>query len=277
MFWDDAVGRLADRDDDEVVAEVLDRLRGRELVLQRAGSAFDAAREFLFKHALLRDVTYEGMLRAHRRGYHARAAEWLVEISERHGRADEYAFLVAEHADRADDPAAAGWYLRAGRRAASVYAADEALRLLDRGLALVADDDPDLHFDLLAAREEVRNRLTDRDGQSVDLEEQATLVERVTTDRQVRYALARSRYLRDTSRYEESVAWAHRAIEGQAGGPPTEMTARRTWERARPIPGAVTRIGRARSWTPPWPSPGNCTCPRWRASRCATSACWPAT
>ena len=225
VFWDDAVGRLSERDDDEVVAEVLDRLRGRELVLQRAGSAFDAAREFLFKHALLRDVTYEGMLRAHRRGYHARAAAWLVEISERHGRADEYAFLVAEHADRADDPAAAGWYLRAGRRAASVYAAEEALRLLDRGLALVADDDPDLHFDLLAEREEVRNRQTDRDGQAADLDEQAALLERVTADRQVRHALARSRYFRDTSRYEESVAWAHRAIEGQAGGPPTEMTA----------------------------------------------------
>ena len=222
VFWDQAVRRLGA--DDEELPEALDRLRSRELVQQRSASTFEAAREFVFRHALLRDVAYDGMLRSHRRAYHARAAAWLVEMSERHGRADEYAFLVAEHADLSGDPAAAGWYLRAGRRAASVFALDEAERLLSRGLELVARDDAELRFDLLAEREEVRNRKTDRDGQSADLDAQAELLDGVSADRRVRHALARSRYLRDVSRYDESVAWAHRAIEGQGAGPPTQAT-----------------------------------------------------
>ncbi len=74
------------------------------------------------------------MLRAHRRGYHALAADWLAEVTERHGRVEEYAAVIAEHTDLAGDPAAARWYLRAGARAARVYASEEALRLLGRGL-----------------------------------------------------------------------------------------------------------------------------------------------
>src|SRR5262249_49768390 len=52
-------------------------------------------REFLFKHALLRDVTYESVLLRDRAELHARAARWL----ERHAgeRAREYLGVIAEH------------------------------------------------------------------------------------------------------------------------------------------------------------------------------------
>ncbi len=73
VFWDDAVETLrltgdpSLNDIDVPTDEALDRLRGRDLVYQREKSTFDHTREFLFKHALSRDVAYEGMLRRHRR------------------------------------------------------------------------------------------------------------------------------------------------------------------------------------------------------------------
>ena len=127
-------------------------------MLQREVSQFASAREFLFKHALLRDVAYDGVLRAHRERYHQRAATWLAETSAAVGRADEYAAVIAEHFERAHDPAAAIWYLRAGTRAASVYALTEATRMLDSALEHASDDDPHLRFDILLAQESLLDR-----------------------------------------------------------------------------------------------------------------------
>ena len=67
---------------DVPTGEALDRLRGRDVVYQREKSAFDHDREFLFKHALLRDVAYEGMFRRHRRTYHRLAASWFEQMAE---------------------------------------------------------------------------------------------------------------------------------------------------------------------------------------------------
>ena len=118
VFWDLAVAYLDDDRDDPRPgghARSLDILRRREVLLQREVSHFASAREFLFKHALLRDVAYDGVLRAHRERYHQRAADWLAETSAAVGRADEYAAVIADHFERAHDPAAATWYLRAGK------------------------------------------------------------------------------------------------------------------------------------------------------------------
>ncbi|MBV9831799.1 MAG: AAA family ATPase, partial [Marmoricola sp.] len=132
VFWDAAVARLDDvptagndrndRNDsaDDPLGATLDTLRQRQIVLQREVSRFASAREFLFKHALLRDVAYDGILRAQRERYHLGAALWLVETCTSVDRGDEYAAVIAEHFERARDPEAATWYLRAGRRAASV-------------------------------------------------------------------------------------------------------------------------------------------------------------
>jgi tetratricopeptide (TPR) repeat protein len=214
VFWDDAVAHLGrDREPDpDPVRGALERLRGRELVQQRAVSAFDSAQEFLFKHALLRDVAYEGMLRSHRRGYHALAAGWLTTVTEHHGRVDEYAALIAEHADRAGDPAAARWYLRAGAGAARVYASEEALRLLGRGLEVVDDDAP-LRFDLLCEREQVADRLGERDRQRADLELMSALLASVDPRRRLRHDLARARLAFDTSDYDDAVRWAREAAD----------------------------------------------------------------
>ncbi len=211
VFWDDAVAQMGDAAADLPVAAALDRLRGRELVRQRGSSAFDSAREFLFKHALLRDVAYDGMLRRHRRGYHALVADWLVEVTERHGRVEEYAAVIAEHTDLADDPSAARWYLRAGARAARVYASEEALRLLGRGLRVVPEDDPVLRFDLLREREQVADRLAERDRQREDLDLMGALLDDVDVPRRLHHDLARARLAFDSSDYDLSVRWAREA------------------------------------------------------------------
>ena len=142
VFWDEAVAHLDDAVGEQLADATrergsLEHLRRRELLLQREVSAFASSREFLFKHALLRDVAYDGVLRAHRERYHQRAATWLAETSAAVGREDEYAAVIAEHYEKARDPEAATWYLRAGQQAASVYALSEAQRMLDSALALV--------------------------------------------------------------------------------------------------------------------------------------------
>ena len=130
VFWDEAVTHLDPSPDPQ--DEAFDHLRERDVVFERETSTFASAREFLFKHALLRDVAYESVLRTRRQAYHRRAALWLAETSARAGRDEEYAALIAEHFDRAGDPAAPEWYLRAARRAARVFALDDARTLLNR-------------------------------------------------------------------------------------------------------------------------------------------------
>ena len=78
VFWDEAVEVLAGTGASRVpVGTSLDRLRSREVVYERRRSTFDDTREFLFKHALLRDVTYDSVLKGRRLGYHAQAAKWM--------------------------------------------------------------------------------------------------------------------------------------------------------------------------------------------------------
>jgi len=222
VFWDEAVTRLADRPDAESgrTADALDGLRRRELVLEREVSAFEAAREFLFKHALLRDVAYEGVLRKHRERYHRLAAEWLADISTRSGRADEYAVLIAHHHDRAGSPEAGAWYFRAGRRAADVYALDEATRLLGRALDLMPDD-PARRFDVLRLRDTVWDRLGDRELQRLDIVEMDQLLDRLGDDRvrEVHLALAHCRLDFTTSSYDAAEEWADRAMRTAGDDP----------------------------------------------------------
>jgi serine/threonine protein kinase/tetratricopeptide (TPR) repeat protein len=131
------------------VADVLESLRRKELIYRREVSAFAGAREYTFKHALLRDVTYESVLVRDRREYHRRAAEWLVRRSG--GRVGEYAGLIAEHYDRAQSVEdAAEWYGRAGRQARESYAPEAAIDFYHKALALVPEVERGANADALA-------------------------------------------------------------------------------------------------------------------------------
>lgn len=93
-FWDDAVADLLDAEVSSV-DQTLQAARGRELIFRREHSSFAHAGEYIFKHTLLRDVTYETVLLKHRGEFHGRVARWL----EAHAgdRLDEFQELIAEH------------------------------------------------------------------------------------------------------------------------------------------------------------------------------------
>jgi predicted ATPase len=85
---------------------------------------------FLFTHVLIRDAIYDTLLRSRRRELHGRAAEWYTERDP---------VLRAEHLERGRGPEAARAYLAAARSQTAEYRQEAALRLVERGLALVAD------------------------------------------------------------------------------------------------------------------------------------------
>ncbi len=238
IFWDDAVDALrADIDarlasGDRPTGEALDRLREREVVYQREQSAFEHTREFLFKHALLRDVAYDGMLRRHRQTYHGLAARWFEQMVERTRRADEYAGLIADHyANAGDDEAAAQWYLVAGRQASSVDGIADAARLLGRGLEVAPESSTLVRFDLLLARESVLDRMGDREAQQADLEILDDLVGGIYDPaRRIRLLLTQCGWRFHHSEYDAEAAAAQEAIElARANGLPELENEARLW------------------------------------------------
>ncbi len=111
LFWDKAVAELeASYASGDEVIPLLDDLRSRELIFRRDRSAFAKTGEYIFKHAILRDVTYETVLLKLRRGYHAQVANWLETTAGE--RLDEYLGLVAGHYEKAGETAKAVDYLR---------------------------------------------------------------------------------------------------------------------------------------------------------------------
>lgn len=138
IFWDDAVAFLNDPKT-AVLSEtstVLETLRDREMVFRRETTTFACAQEYIFKHALLRDATYESVLKRTRRVYHAYAAEWLsINSGDRVG---EIAGLIAEHLEMSGQTEQAVDYLRqAGERALTASAFREALTFFEKALALL--------------------------------------------------------------------------------------------------------------------------------------------
>ncbi|HET89428.1 MAG TPA: tetratricopeptide repeat protein [Chloroflexi bacterium] len=143
-FWEGAVARICESTDEVVdrgeIRAVLQALRDKELIFRRDESAFAGEREYVFKHAILHDVTYESVLKRLRRSYHAQVAPWLFERSGE--RVGEYAGLIGEHYEQSSDlTQAAGWYGRAGSQARNAYAPEEAIGYYQKALALLQSDD----------------------------------------------------------------------------------------------------------------------------------------
>ena len=103
IFWDAAVEALDPAVPSPDVASALDAACSRELVYRRDRSAIGGSAEFIFKHALLRDVTYETVLLRDRRRLHAMAAEWLSAHSGE--RRNEFLEQIAGHHQLAGQPA----------------------------------------------------------------------------------------------------------------------------------------------------------------------------
>ena len=82
VFWDGTVASIGDRSI-EATARSLEAARQRELVFRREHSSFDDSVEYVFKHALLRDVTYETVLLRDRQRLHRLVAHWISLHAER--------------------------------------------------------------------------------------------------------------------------------------------------------------------------------------------------
>jgi class 3 adenylate cyclase len=142
--------------EDEVVAALAEALK--VAVLQdtsRPGSV-----RYRFAHAFFRQTLYEEVITPRRLRLHQQVARALE--AQYAGRLDEHAAELAEHFAQSSDPGelakAVAYGERAAKRASSVYAHGEAVRLLEQALEVQAVLDPDdavTRCDLLLALLEV--------------------------------------------------------------------------------------------------------------------------
>jgi class 3 adenylate cyclase/tetratricopeptide (TPR) repeat protein len=140
-FWDGLVRAFtADEGEARAVNPSLAALRERGLIFQRERSTIAGNQEYLFRHALLRDATYETILLKHRRTYHGQVAAWIEANAGE--RLEEHLALIAGHyADGGQPDLAADWYTRAGERAISQSSMQEARHLFELALKLIRLDD----------------------------------------------------------------------------------------------------------------------------------------
>jgi len=201
VFWDRVVWYLNREGDgrlnEETVGTGLVNLRGKELIYRREQSTFEDALEYIFKHAVLREVTYAGVLKRVRKVYHRKVAEWLME--QRGDRKNEIVGLVADHLEAAGELEDALAYLRwSGEVAAGKFANEEAIDYFSRALRLVPGTDLELRYKLLIEREKLLKLHADREAQRQDLIELEEIVERLDDD---------------VKRMEVGIKWAEFAVE----------------------------------------------------------------
>ncbi len=176
VFWDAAIGFMDQGLEDKLqisplMVEVLMNLSAKEMVFLHPASVFENIQEFQFKHALLRDVTYESALKRLRKIYHAYAAAWLEMVTAQIQRSNEYAAMIAEHFERAGDwQKARAWYSRAGIQAADIYANAEAVRCFTRCLENTPESDAAGRFEVIVKRARLYDSMANRPAQKRDLE-----------------------------------------------------------------------------------------------------------
>lgn len=221
-FWDALIFRLSEQDgrgmDRGSVERSLFSLREKELIFRRDDSSIASADEYVFKHAILREVTYESVLVRRRQAYHGQVAEWLM------ARSGEWAGdvtgIIADHLEKAGRQQEALTYLlKAGEEAAATHANEEAAGYLSRALALVPAKDSETRFALLLARERVYDRQGARAQQLLDLEAMEALTREPATPevgqagRRAEVALRRAAFSEQTGDYPGSIKAAKEAIE----------------------------------------------------------------
>jgi predicted ATPase/class 3 adenylate cyclase len=207
VFWDEAVAAIHTPS-----KAALPALARRELVFGRETTAVDEAGEYVFKHHVLHQVTYDSVLKRDRRDYHQKTADWLAAKSG--ARVSEYLGLIGDHYERAGDTANATAYLRrAGEDAAQRYANDAALEYLNRALALTPEADVAGRFALLLAREAVFDLQGARPAQRADLDALETLADQLNDDAlRAEVVARRAQYASRVSDFSGAIEAAQRAV-----------------------------------------------------------------
>ena len=147
VFWLGALGR-----ERWTLEERLHSLTRKEFVTRNRRSAVAGEHEYVFRHALVRDVAYEQIPRAERAGKHRAAAEWIESL----GRIEDHAEMLAHHyASALDYARASGQNVEllaergrivlgeAGDRAVALNAFASAARYYRLAVELWPEDDPD--------------------------------------------------------------------------------------------------------------------------------------
>jgi tetratricopeptide (TPR) repeat protein len=229
VFWDEALRRIAPG-----APNALEGLTRRELTFGRETSAFEGTHEFVFKHHVLHQVTYDSVLKRDKRELHRQTADWLVVRSG--DRASEYFGLIAEHYERAGDNFNAMTYLRkAAENAAAAYASHAALDYLGRALALAPPDDARTRFALLLTRRAVYSNVGLRAEQELDVVALEQLAEQLDEpELRARASSLRASHALITGDYPGACTAAARAVEwaDAAGVRGSGLHARINWARA---------------------------------------------
>ena len=142
LFWDTAVIYMNQMADEPISAvdtmSALSALEKRELIFPRQASMLTGAQTYVFKHALLQQVTYESVLLRIRPDYHKQVADWFVEISGE--RLAEFASQIANHYELAGEKQdAAELYELAATRAQETYKPQIATDYYRRALSFISE------------------------------------------------------------------------------------------------------------------------------------------
>ncbi len=98
VFWTDALATLSGVDVDALDAR-LRALERKEFIRRERRSAVEGARQYVFLHALVRDVAYGQIPRAGRSAKHRATAEWISALPA--DRAEDRAETLAHHLESA--------------------------------------------------------------------------------------------------------------------------------------------------------------------------------
>ncbi len=216
VFWEQAINFLSKDDIDNIqLDDSLSILHQREMILPRQTSLFIQTREFIFKHAVLHQVTYESVLLRLRRQYHDRVAEWLIHHS--HDHSDEMLGVIANHLIRAEKTKEAIPFLeQAGNRAVARYANMEAITYFTQALNLLPSINKQMQYKLLLAREKIYHLQGEREAQQQDLNSLAELADQLTTATGFEYrtevSLRLANYALATGDYKAAIAATTQAL-----------------------------------------------------------------
>jgi class 3 adenylate cyclase/tetratricopeptide (TPR) repeat protein len=169
--------------------------------------------EWRFRHAIMREVAYEGLPYRRRRELHARAGQWLETLPDRDAQAD----LLALHFHHAGDYPRAWEYARAAAlRAEARYAIVDAAALYERALEVAPRVDGIARRDL-AGTHEALGDLRERAGRYPDAAHAFTTARRLLAGDPVaegRLYFKHSVLSERSGRYVEALRWLRRGMRG---------------------------------------------------------------
>jgi class 3 adenylate cyclase/tetratricopeptide (TPR) repeat protein len=154
VFWAGAIAVLGGLDDEAAVDEPLLILERKEFVRRERRSSVAGQTAYVFRHALVRDVSYGQIPRVRRAERHRRAAAWIESLTG--DRSEDVADVLAHHYLKALEFARASGQevesltaparqaLRdAGDRALALNAFSSAAAFYEEALKLWPEDDPE--------------------------------------------------------------------------------------------------------------------------------------